>query len=79
MINNIPKIFEWLSSQDWKYESTKWKVDADNPVRFSNNLLEALYVYPDKMKYWEDIRVNHIFVEFRSIKEMMGHFKNKLK
>lgn len=35
----------------------------DGENRFFSNRLEAIYVYPDKVKYWEDWRATNVYEE----------------
>jgi hypothetical protein len=56
-----PQIKSWLEADD---SGRKWK-QGENPNCFTNNRLEALYVYEDYIKYWEDIRAQSVVVEHR--------------
>lgn len=44
-----------------------WKED-EKGKRFTSNLLEAIYVYDNEVKYWEDIRCS------RSSDSLKGNF-----
>lgn len=56
-----PQIKTWLEADN---SGRKWK-QGDNPNCFTSNRLEALYVYDDKIKYWEDIRSQSVVFEHR--------------
>lgn len=49
----------WLEEDD---SGRVWKQEK-NPYCFTSNRLEALYVYNDRIRYWEDIREQSIAVE----------------
>jgi len=55
------QIKTWLEADD---SGRIWK-QAENPNCFTNNRLEALYVYDNHIKYWEDIRAQSVVVEHR--------------
>jgi|AACY02.16.fsa_nt_gi hypothetical protein len=48
-LNHSKQIENWLKGTGWKKSST-------NPNIFRNDKLEALYVYPNMVRYWEDVR-----------------------
>jgi hypothetical protein len=50
-LSHCDKIISWLKEYD-----KSWSVRKDNPNCFYSDSLEALYVYEDGVKYWEDIR-----------------------
>ena len=52
------QIFDWLIVQNWKYPR-KWKVLEDNPCIFFSTQGEAIYIYDNLIKYYEDIRLHH--------------------
>ena len=60
MCNATPKIKNWLSVDN----SRIWK-QQDNPNCFISNRGEAVYVYCDKIKFWEDIRCQSLVVEHK--------------
>lgn len=43
-----------------------WKEEITGKTYFSNHL-EALYIYPDKVKYWEDIRTKKRYITINLI------------
>jgi hypothetical protein len=71
----VPQIKSWLDSND---SLRVWK-QLENPNCFASNMLEALYVYDDRVKYWEDIRSQSGVVEHRipkSRKELYSLISN---
>lgn len=48
-----PKLKKWLGN-NWTQQ--------ENPNCFTGNFLQALYIYNDHIKYWEDIRAGHLSV-----------------
>jgi hypothetical protein len=56
---STPRIKNWLFADNTRV----WKQLVDNPNCFKSNLGEALYVYEDSVKYWEDIRDQNLFIE----------------
>ena len=71
----VSQIKSWLDSDD---SIRVWK-QLENPNCFTSNMLEALYVYDDRVKYWEDIRAKSEVVEHRipkSRKELYSLISN---
>lgn len=60
MCSATAKIKDWLLVDD----SRIWK-QQDNPNCFISNRCEALYVYENKIKFWEDIRNQSFVLEHR--------------
>lgn len=57
-VNMLPTskvIFNWLKEMD-----KTWSKKKDNPNCFFSGSLEALYVYENEIKYWEDIRSHSV-------------------
>ena len=46
------RIYKWLKELD-----SSWTIGKDNPNCFYSAYLEALYVYDNEIRYWEDIRI----------------------
>lgn len=38
-----------------------WVQDTENPNKLFSDKMEAIYVYEDELRYWEDIRCIHCF------------------
>jgi len=53
-LNHTKLIKEWLGLSKERI----WKQNDENPNCFFSDHLEALYVYADRMSYWEDVRAN---------------------
>lgn len=59
MNSATPKIKAWLK------ESGEVWMQEENPNCFTNSFLEAIYVYEDHIKYWEDIRDHSVVVRHK--------------
>lgn len=71
--HNALAVYDWLLAD----ESRIWKrTTHEDMCRFNSDKLEALYVYHNKIRYWEDIRVHSAYKEFPIPKNAEELFRN---
>jgi len=54
-----------LSVELKKYLPKDWWQDKNHLNKFFSTNLEAIYVYKNYVRYWEDIRINATYSEYR--------------